>query len=247
MQNRLDVVEEYSVLTCIYNEVVGSLVGHSRWGGVRLADVLSEAGIGSGSVDVVFRAADGYSDSIPIEIAMDPTVLLAVSQNGEPLHQSHGFPCRVRIPAIYGMKNVKWVESIEVVGFDYQGYWEKRGGSDRAVVRTESRIDVAGDDHKAQTGTETWIAGVAWAGDREISKVEVSTDGAQSWAEADLKEPIGAESWRLWAYRWTPDASGTVEIACRAVDGEGNVQTAEMASPHPAGATGYHRVSVDVS
>jgi DMSO/TMAO reductase YedYZ molybdopterin-dependent catalytic subunit len=247
LQERFEVVEDYSVLTCISNEVGGPLVGHSAWGGVRLADVLEEAGVRDDAVDVIFRAADGYSDSIPIEIAMDPRVLLAVSQNGEPLTQVHGFPCRVRVPPIYGMKNVKWITSIEVVPRDYKGYWMQRGWSDKAVIKTESRIDVAGRENSATVGEETWVAGVAWAGVRGIERVEVTTDGGQTWSEAELKDPISEVSWRLWAYRWVPDSAGKVKVGCRATDGEGATQTEEKASPHPSGASGYHYVEVDVT
>jgi hypothetical protein len=247
LQDRFDIAEEYSVLCCVSNEVGGNLIGHSRWGGVRLADVLEEAGVRPSAADVVFKAADGYSDSIPLAIARDPSVLLAVSQNGRALQQEHGFPCRVRVPQIYGMKNVKWVTEIELVTSDYEGYWQQRGWSDEAVVKTESRIDVAGDDGEARVGEETWIAGIAWAGARGVSRVEVSTDDGQSWAEAQLKEPIAPSSWRLWAYRWTPDRDGRVRVLCRATDGEGTVQTARVADPHPAGASGYHSFDVDVA
>ena len=248
LQERYQIVEQYSVLSCISNEVGGPLVGHSLWRGVRLADVLDTADVSSDAVDVVFKAADGYTDSITLETARDPSVLLAVAQNGEPLTREHGFPCRVRVPALYGMKNVKWLESIEVVASDYKGYWMKRGWSDVAIVRTQSRIDVAGEQRTASAGAATWIAGVAWAGDRGISRVEVSTDGGDSWAEARLREPIEGElSWRQWAYRWTPEGTGKATVVCRAVDGDGEVQTSRLAAPHPAGATGHHSVEVDVS
>ena len=248
MQSRYEVVEDYSVLTCISNEVGGPLVGHSAWRGVRLADVLDEAAPRQGAMDVVFRAADGYTDSIPLEVARDPAVILAIAQNGEPLTRDHGFPCRVRIPAIYGMKNVKWVQGIEVVNVDYKGYWMKRGWSDRALVKTQSRIDVAAEGEGASAGRQTWVAGVAWAGDRGISKVEVSTDGGGSWNEAELKEPLNGDvSWRLWAYAWTPERAGETLVMCRAVDGTGEPQQAEETSPHPSGAGGYHSVSVTVA
>jgi DMSO/TMAO reductase YedYZ molybdopterin-dependent catalytic subunit len=245
LQRGFEVVEDYSVLTCISNEVGGPLVGHSRWQGVRLQDVLEEARVRDGTVDVAFRATDGYTDSVPLEVAMDPAVILAVAHNGEPLTQEHGFPCRVRIPAIYGMKNVKWLEEIEVVNYDYKGYWMQRGWSDGAIVKTQSRIDVTPEDPRV--GEEYWIAGVAWAGDREVSSVEVSTDGGSSWENAELKGPIAQASWRLWAYRWRPEESGEHDVTCRAVDGEGEVQIAATAPPHPAGASGYHTVGVDVS
>jgi DMSO/TMAO reductase YedYZ molybdopterin-dependent catalytic subunit len=246
LQRAFEVVQEFSVLACVSNEVGGTLVGHSAWGGVRLTDVLDRARIRSDAVDVVFRAADGYSDSIPLHVAERATSLIAVSQNGRPLTQEHGFPCRVRVPSIYGMKNVKWLESIEVVPVDYEGYWQDRGWSDEAVVKTQSRIDVAGDDFRASVGRPVWIAGIAWAGDRGISRVEVSVDGGRSWAEARLKDPISDLSWRLWAYRWVPDRAGDHAVMCRATDGTGTVQTAVEADPHPDGASGYDSATVQV-
>ncbi len=242
-----EVVEEYSVLTCISNEVGGDLVGSSLWGGVRLRDLLDAAGPLPGALDVVFRAADGYSDSITIETARSPSVLLAFAQNRRPLTQEHGFPCRVRVPSTYGMKNVKWIDSIEVVARDYKGYWMERGWSDLALVRTQSRIDVAGDSGAAVAGEATWIAGVAWAGDRGVERVEVSTDDGATWSEALLKQPIGPLTWRQWAYRWTPEEPGATSVVCRATDGLGEVQTNGIAAPHPAGATGYHQREVTVA
>ena len=247
LQSRFPVVEEYSTLTCVSNEVGGDLIGHSAWRGVRLADVLESAEVEAGAVDVIFRGEDGYSDSIPYEIAQDPRVLIAFAQNGEPLTQDHGFPCRVRVPPIYGMKNVKWLQEIEVVPNDYEGYWADRGWSDEAVVRTQSRIDVAGEDRSASVGEPAWIAGIAWAGVRGISKVEVSTDGGESWQEARLKDPITPISWRQWAFEWVPDEPGEFTVMCRASDGDGHTQTAEEEPPHPAGATGWHTIGVDVS
>jgi DMSO/TMAO reductase YedYZ molybdopterin-dependent catalytic subunit len=246
LQDRFEVVEEYSTMCCISNEVGGNLIGTSAWGGVRLSDVLEAARPREGVIDLVLRAVDGYSDSIPLEAALDPHTLLTVSQNGEPLLADHGFPCRLRVPSIYGMKNVKWLTGIELVRDDYQGYWMRRGWSDEAIVKSESRIDVAGSDGRAQVGEATWIAGIAWAGERGIERVEVSTDGGGSWREALLKEPINERCWRLWAFRWTPDRSGDVEVLCRATDGRGQTQTAQDTQPHPAGASGYPQAEVSV-
>ena len=247
LQERFTVVEEYSVLSCISNEIGGDLVGHSAWLGVRLTDVLDAAEIDTDEGDVVFRSADGYSDSITLQVARDPRVLLAIGQNGQPLSREHGFPCRVRIPAIYGMKNAKWLQSIEVVRGDYRGYWQERGWSDGAEVQTSSRIDVAGIDLSARTGDPTWVAGIAWAGERGISRVEVSVDGGQSWSEARLETAASEVSWTRWAYEWTPEGSGPAKVVCRAVDGLGAEQEEGSAPPHPSGATGYHYVSVDVA
>lgn len=141
LQRRFPLVEEYSVLTCISNEVGGDLVGNSKWTGVRLRDVLEEARLRNGAVEVVFRCADGYTVSIPVADALDPSAILAIAQNDEPLTREHGFPCRLRVPKLYGIKNPKWIEELEVVDFDYKGYWTRRGWTDVGTVRTQSRID----------------------------------------------------------------------------------------------------------
>lgn len=246
LQSKFDVVEEYAVLTCISNKVGGNLVGNSIWTGVRLRDVLTEAQVKPGAVDLVLRGYDSYLDSIPLERAMDPSVLLAIAQDRKPLRQEHGFPCRLRIPAIYGMKNVKWLQSIDLVDHDFLGYWQSRGWNDTAIVHTESRIDVAGEGGSAHRGRPTWIAGIAWAGDRGISKVEVTTDGGKTWHPAMLKDAIGRYAWRLWAYRWDPAQSGDVRVACRATDGDGVTQPPRRRDPYPAGATGYPEMQVTV-
>ncbi|MGH2526538.1 MAG: molybdopterin-dependent oxidoreductase [Actinomycetota bacterium] len=242
LQRRFALVEEYSVLTCISNPVGGDLLGSSSWTGVRLGEVLSATGVREESVDVVFRCADGYSDSLPIEAAFDPSVILAIAQNREPLAQEHGFPCRVRSPAVYGMKNAKWVEAVEVVDRDYKGYWMERGWSDVAIVRTQSRIDVVSPELVA--GRPAWVAGVAWAGDRAVSRVEISVDGGRTWAQAMLHPPLSRLAWTRWAYRWTPPEPGRYRILCRATDGKGRLQEAMDRPPHPSGASGYHEVDV---
>jgi hypothetical protein len=90
------------------------------------------------------------------------------------------------------------------------------------------------------------ISGVAFAGDRSISKVEVSTDGGKTWNEAYLKQPKSHTSWVVWGYTWLPAAPGTYKLMVRATDGKGNVQTSKRAEPYPNGATGYHTVTYKV-
>lgn len=243
IQSRFAVVEEVSALTCISNEVGGDLVGSSAWSGVRLADVLRSAGPRPGAKEVVFGCADGYDVSIALARALEPSTLLALGHNGLPLTQAHGFPCRVRVPSLYGMMNPKWITSIEVVGDDRRGYWAKRGWSDTGEVRTQSRIDTRG---PARAGVPTWIGGVAWAGTRQISGVEVSFDGGRSWREAMRGLPAGPAAWTRWAISWTPDRAGVVRVRCRAVDGTGRRQDARRRRPHPDGATGFHAVDVEV-
>lgn len=244
LQRRNEIVEQVSVLTCISNPVGGPLIGNTAWSGVRLADVLEAAGVRRRAVDVVFRCADGYDVSIPIARAMQSTALLALGQNGRPLTREHGFPCRVRVPALYGMMNAKWVESIELVAGNHRGYWAQRGWSEVGEVRTQSRIDTP---QEARVGEPTWVAGVAWAGDRQISRVEVSVDGGRSWQRAVLATPRSAVAWTQWAYQWTPARAGNVAVLCRASDATGRRQDAAQRSPHPDGASGYHETQISVS
>ncbi|MGH2683404.1 MAG: molybdopterin-dependent oxidoreductase [Actinomycetota bacterium] len=245
LQRDFTLVEEYSVLTCISNEVGGGLVGSSSWIGVRLGEVLGRARLREGAVDVVLRCADGYAASLPVETALDPGAILAIAQNRRPLTQEHGFPCRLRVPALYGVKNAKWVEEIEVVASEFRDYWTRRGWSETAVVRTQSRIDAVGSEIRA--GEAAWIAGLAWAGARGIARVEVSVDAGATWAPARMNLPLSPLAWTQWAYRWVPQAPGTHLVLSRAFDGLGAVQDPATRPPHPSGASGYHQVDVRVS
>jgi DMSO/TMAO reductase YedYZ molybdopterin-dependent catalytic subunit len=244
LQRRFSLVREYAVLTCISNGVGGPLVGNSLWEGVRLRDLLAAADPGASASEVIFRCADGYSVGVPLGEATHPSALVAIAQDGQPLAREHGFPCRIRIPALYGMMNAKWVTSVEVASRPYQGYWQRQGWSQSGVVRTESRIDTP---RSAKLGEPTWIAGIAWAGLRGISHVEVSTDGGRSWSGARLERPLSPYAWTRWALRWTPMQRGTYHLLCRATDGGGVLQDARSRPPHPSGASGYHRVAVSVS
>jgi DMSO/TMAO reductase YedYZ molybdopterin-dependent catalytic subunit len=244
LQRQFTLVEEIAALTCISNKVGGPLVGSSRWEGIRLGELLARARVRSGAHTVAVQCADGYSAGIPIAAAMHPSALVAIAQDGEALAREHGFPCRLRIPALYGMLNPKWVTSIELVDGPYVGYWAQQGWSRTAVVRTQSRIDAP---HRASVGEPTWIAGVAWAGIRGIRAVHVSLDDGRSWQPARLHRPLSPWAWTQWAYPWTPVRRGGQAVLCRAIDGTGAVQDARSRPPHPSGASGYHRAQIAVA
>lgn len=142
------------------------------------------------------------------------------------------------------MINAKWVESIELIPNNHEGYWAKRGWSEIGEVRTQSRIDTP---KQARVGEPAWIGGAAWAGDREISRVEVSVDAGRSWQAADLLTPRSVVAWTQWAYRWTPRRAGTARVLCRTRDGAGRRQDATLRQPQPSGATGYHATDIEVS
>ncbi|MGH2515168.1 MAG: molybdopterin-dependent oxidoreductase, partial [Ktedonobacterales bacterium] len=164
--------------------------------------------------------------------------------DGQPLPQPHGFPARLLIPGLYGMKNGKWLTSLELAAGDYTGYWEQQGWTNVARVKTMSRIDLPHDGDLLVAGTR-FVAGIAFAADRGIARVDVSTDGGQSWHPATLRRPLGNLTWVLWEYPWNA-TSGRYVIAARAIDLAGNVQTPTYAPPLPDGSSGYDAVSVVV-
>ncbi len=237
-------VEQFQTLECISNEVGGDLISNAKWRGVRLRDVLARAGgPGPKAVKVAFRCADGYSESIPIGDAMNPTSVLAYEMNGEALPTAHGFPLRLLVPGLFGMKNPKWITRLEVVDYDFQGYWQASGWSDEAVVKTTSKFATT---TRTYPQGEIGLGGVAYAGDRGIKDVEYSTDGGKTWQKAEVKPGLGLFTWVLWAAVWTPAAPGAYALKVRAKDGGGVVQIAREAPTLPDGASGYHTLRVRV-
>jgi len=236
-----------ATLECISNEVGGEYISNGEWTGFPLKDLLGEAGVKSGVVDVVFYGDDGYSDSIPLSVALDPNTFLVHELDGQPLTKDHGFPVRMLVPNIYGMKNVKWLTKISLVNNDFQGFWQHQGWSDVAVINTMSRIDFPHALDTVTLGRQIKVGGVAFAGSRGIKRVEVSTDGGNTWNDAQLQSPLSSLSWVIWSYEWTPSAAGKVTLEVRATDGTGQTQTKDENPPLPDGSTGYHTVQVKVA
>jgi DMSO/TMAO reductase YedYZ molybdopterin-dependent catalytic subunit len=243
-----EVVEYDITMTCVSNVVGGELVGNARWLGVRLDTLLEEAGIQAGANQVVGRSIDGYTCGFPVEAAMDGrNAIVAFGMNGEPLPVEHGFPVRLVVPGLYGyISATKWLTEIEVTTFeDFEQYWVPRGYADRAPINLMSRIDsIDGLDRlDIDENGMAAVGGVAWAQTRGISAVEVSLDDGD-WQPAELGEALNDDTWRQWAFRFQvpdPDAS-RLSIKCRAIDGDGLIQTDERVEPLPAGASGHHSI-----
>ena len=243
----LESVEQLKTLECISNEVGGDLMSTALWTGVPLRALLARAKPKAGVYDVKLTSVDGYTDSIRIEKAMEPDTVLAYLMNGFTLPVDHGFPARLLVPNIYGMKNVKWLKSIECVTFDFLGYWQERGWSDPAIVNTNTRIDTPGRAVKWDGASGVPVAGVAFAGARGISKVELSADGGKTWQTADLEPPLGALTWVRWKVDWTPPGVGRFDLAARSTDRTGATETPVRRPPFPDGATGYDLQQVTVT
>jgi DMSO/TMAO reductase YedYZ molybdopterin-dependent catalytic subunit len=239
--------QQYESLMCISNDVGGQYMSNALWEGIPLVDLLQRAGVKTGATKIVFHAADDYTDSIHLTKALEPTTLLAVRMNGVTLPQEHGFPVRMLVPGIYGMKHCKWLTRIEVVNYDYQGYWQQRGWSDAAPVRMTARIDTPLTGSTIKANRTTYIAGVAFSGNKGISEVDVSTDTGQTWERAILKQPLSGFTWVLWELAWQPPKAGSYTIVVRAIDLEGNVQVPNEEPPLPNGSSGYHSIILNVS
>ena len=236
---------EIVTLECISNDVGGHLMSTARWTGVRLRDLLNHAGLQSGARAIAFRCADDYVESLDMEQALLPTTLVAYEMNGAPLPDKHGFPARIITTGLYGMKNPKWLRSIEPVAAAPTGFWEAQGWSPATPVKTTSRIDVPAPGQLV-TG-RVKIGGVAFAGSRGIRSVEVSFDDGITWVPARLEPPLAQPTWVLWYLAW-PRQLGPGEHAAvvRAVDGTGAIQLADSAPSYPSGATGYHSVTFSI-
>src|SRR6266700_7428083 len=218
-------------------------MSNALWEGIPLKDLLQRTGVKPGAMKVVFAAIDGYSDSITLEKALEPTTLIAVRMNGTTLPTGHGFPARMLVPGIYGMKHCKWLNHIQVVREDYQGDWQERGWSDPAPIRMTTRIDTPLIGRSIPVNKTAYVAGVAFSGNKGISEVDVSTDGGNTWQRATLKQPLSALTWVLWELEWQPKP-GNYLVTARAIDLEGNVQSPIEEPPLPDGSSGYHTVTV---
>jgi DMSO/TMAO reductase YedYZ molybdopterin-dependent catalytic subunit len=239
-------VEEFITLECISNSVGGDLISNAKWRGVRLKELLERARLKPGVVDIASFARDGYSESLPLEMALESQVLVAYMMNGEPLPTKHGFPARLIIPGLYGEKCSKWLTRLEAVDHDFLGFWQRNGWSDDARIKTTSQIRVPGKGDRLSHG-EILIGGLAFAGDRGISKVEISPDEGDTWLPAIVREPLSPYTWVLWTTEWVPSENGRFKLLVRATDGKGRQQVAEARGTFPDGATGLHSIRVTVT
>src|SRR6266404_1315895 len=240
----LSQIEQETTLMCISNGLDAGLMSNAVWKGIALRDLLEPAGPLANAQRVRLYGVDNYSDTIPLEKALDPTTILASEMNGETLAHRHGYPLRAIVPGYFGEKHVKWLTRIEIAGADAKGCYETQGWGPDFIVPTRSRIDVP--------DNESWIKvtdarhgvplkGVAFGGDRGISRVEMSFDDGESWDDATIHYPGTKLTWSLWSHDWRPDESGDYTLVVRATDGEGEVQEFEEDRPFTSGITGFHK------
>jgi DMSO/TMAO reductase YedYZ molybdopterin-dependent catalytic subunit len=217
-----------------------------------MRDLLDPAAPLSNAAKVRLYGVDNYTDTFPLETAMDPNTLVAYEMNGQPLPHKHGYPARVIVPGYFGEKHVKWLTRIEVTSGEAKGFYETQGWGPDFIVPTRSRIDVP--DHNTQFSLSQLkgpieLKGMAFGGDRGISRVELSFDDGESWNEADIYYAGGDLAWSLWSAHegWLPDEAGDYTVVVRATDGEGDVQEWEEDRSPYSGVTGFHKIIVHVT
>jgi DMSO/TMAO reductase YedYZ molybdopterin-dependent catalytic subunit len=241
-----ELIESDITLTCVSNEVGGKLMGTARWLGIRLDDLLRDAGIQSDADQIVGRSVDGYTCGFPVAALDGRDALIAIGMNGEPLPLQHGFPARLIVPGLYGyVSATKWLTELEVTRFDrFDQYWVERGWVSDAPIKVQSRIDTPKGLSKVAAGTVA-IGGIAWAQTRGIERVEVRIDDGE-WVETVLADELNDVTWRQWSYAWSAEP-GRHTITVRATEKNGPIQTDERSEPFPSGATGQHNIIVIVS
>jgi DMSO/TMAO reductase YedYZ molybdopterin-dependent catalytic subunit len=237
-------MDQFITLSCISNPVGGDLIGTTRWTGVSLQRLLPSLGLKPEATHLKIRSADDFYEVVPLEVAqLDDRVMLVYAWDGVPLPVEHGFPLRVYIPDLYGMKQPKWIEAIEATDRWEPGYWVVRGWDEVARMKATSVIDTVGIDMNiigADRGTLVPIGGIAHAGARGISRVEVQVDDGP-WQQAALRTPLSELTWVLWRYDW-PFQPGRHTFTVRCYDASDAPQIVSPAPPEPSGATGLHSI-----
>lgn len=239
-------------------------VGNAVWTGVRLRDVLRQAGMRADAVEVVFDGADApiipatpdFQKSLPVERALDENTLIAFEMNGRPLPHWNGAPARLIVPGWTATYWVKHLTEIRVEPKPFEGFWMKsayriptgafpgaRFASQEnpqttpiTQILVNSLISSHSDGQRLKRGRADVLTGKAWDGGSGIDRVEVSTDGGATWREAGLDKEPGKFSWRGFHWKIDTSTAGVVEILVRARARNGSIQPDKL-TPNPAG---YH-------
>ncbi|HEX6384315.1 MAG TPA: molybdopterin-dependent oxidoreductase, partial [Anaerolineae bacterium] len=241
LRNNYEQRSQYVTLSCISGRIGTTLISTTQWTGVSVQDVLADAGVQEGARYLFITSGDGFYETVSLDlINSDERIMFCHSWDGNTLPVDHGFPLRIWIPDRYGMKQPKWITSVEVADMYTPGYWVERNWDELAQVKATSVIDTVAVNAVYESGGQQLVpvGGIAFAGARGISKVEVRVDGG-SWQEAQLRSPLSETTWVIWRYDW-PFAAGHHLFEVRCVDGAGTPQIEAQRPARPSGATGIH-------
>jgi DMSO/TMAO reductase YedYZ molybdopterin-dependent catalytic subunit len=186
-------VHQFITLSCISNPVGGDLIGTTRWSGVSLQQLAPALALQPSATHLKVTSADGFYEVVALDaIRSDPRAMLAYDWDGVPLSAEHGFPLRLYAPDLYGMKQPKWIVSIDAIDHWEPGFWVARGWDRDGRVRTTAAVDAV-----VRRGDTVEVGGFAYAGARGILNVEVRADDGE-WQPAQIREPMSGTTWVLW-------------------------------------------------
>ena len=233
---------QFITLSCISNRVGGPLISTTQWTGASFKDILADVQPLPGARYVNIESGDGFHEIVDLElIDQDERIMLAYAWDERPIPVEHGFPLRIWLPDRYGMKQPKWITKMTVQEEYTEGYWVSRNWDEVARVRATSVVDTISDQAVFEREGQTLVpvGGIAYAGARGISRVEVSVDSG-AWQEAQLREPLSDTTWVIWRYDW-PFEAGNHSMRVRCYEADGTPQIEAQMGNRPSGATGIHR------
>ena len=242
IRNNYESRDQFVTLSCISGRIATSLISTTWWTGVSLQKILADAQVQDGARYLVITSGDGFHETVDLDlIASDERIMLCYAWDGNPIPFDHGFPLRIWLPDLYGMKQPKWITDIEVTSEYKPGYWVARDWDEVAQVKATSVIDTVAVDNIVERDGQMLVpvGGIAFAGARGISNVEVQVDSGP-WEEARLRTPLSETTWVIWRYDW-PFQEGKHTFAVRCVEADGTPQIEEVRGNRPSGATGIHR------
>jgi DMSO/TMAO reductase YedYZ molybdopterin-dependent catalytic subunit len=223
-------LDQFVTLECISNPVGGDLIGTTRWSGVSLQRILARTGRDPRATHLRITSADAFFETVALElIDRDPRVMLTYAWDGVPLFLEHGFPLRLYVPDVYGMKQPKWITGIDLIDRFEPGYWVSRGWDREGRMKAASVIDtitIGAGATAADSRAPVTIGGIAHAGARLIDSVEIQVDDGV-WQHARVRQPLSSTTWVVWRAEW-PSISGEHSFTVRCTDGRGAVQTERL-------------------
>jgi DMSO/TMAO reductase YedYZ molybdopterin-dependent catalytic subunit len=240
---KLDRRKIFKTFACVGNEIGGPAIGNAEWTVTPLAPLLERVlGNTRDGVRVAFYGLDEFYSSVPLEVALSDQAFIAYEMNGVELPKRHGWPARALLPGIYGMKQPRWLERIEVTDKSVSGYWERQGWCSECTVKMTARIDSA-----IKQNDGAWlVTGIAYCGAQSVGAVEVSPDEGRTWQQAAMTSERAPNAWAVWEWLWKPERPGENILTARVTDATGERQNESYSGSFPSGATGLHRVIVQV-
>lgn len=241
IRNNYESMDQYVTLSCISGRIGTDLISTTYWTGVSMQKILADAKVSVDARTLFITSGDGFYETVDLDlIASDERIMLCYAWDGNTLPVDHGFPLRIWLPDRYGMKQPKWIVGIEVTDERRQGYWVERNWDEVAQVKATSVIDTVAVDAVFSDGTQQLvpIGGIAFAGARGISGVEVRVDEGP-WQAARLRAPLSETTWVIWRYDWPfQEGRHIFEVRCREADGTPQIE--DSRGNRPSGATGIH-------